>query len=146
MSKNNKSRNWIDNDHLEKLIKEWQETDVMSEELGELILKLVIGYSHLYKFINYSEDERDDMISTAVHHIMRGGKNFNPKYGTAHNFLTKCAENAFRGVRKKENRQREKKFLIQNKANEYYGDHFQNESETYRQESNYEKESMGFED
>lgn len=59
---------YVDPDRLEYLIQEYYDTDVMSIELGESILKMATRIGFCSNFINYSY--RDEMVSDALQKML----------------------------------------------------------------------------
>ncbi len=87
----------IDNDRLEALIAEYKITKVCTDELGELILRLVAGLVAMPSFRFLAKDVQDELLGDGVIKALEVLEKYNPKTGSkAHSYLTACVFNKMR--------------------------------------------------
>lgn len=66
----------------------------LNDEIGSAILKICKNVTYMYKFINYSNNYKDEMIDDAIVTCVAYSHNFNAiKYNNPHAYLTKLAIN-----------------------------------------------------
>ncbi len=96
MSKNNDTKkHYVDNQELEKELVDWIETGEMSERLGNMFIKIAEGLSYNRKFINYTSNWKDEMVSKAVLHLCSYADNYNPDHPKSNAFAY-CTQIAYR--------------------------------------------------
>lgn len=89
-------KKYVTNEHLLKLLKEYKETKVISEELGESFFLIAHNLSYSRQFINYSESWKNEMISDALYNFCRYVGTFNVEKGVnPFAYFTQIAINAF---------------------------------------------------
>ncbi len=95
-------RNYLDNNvFLEELIKCKEEGEV-SDELGEMFIKICTNLGKSPNFINYSYDWKEDMISESLILCMKYWQRFDPERGSnPFAYFTMVAFNAYRAYLKK---------------------------------------------
>ena len=97
-----KPKHYIDNNELERLIREYYRTDVFSEELGEMIHKISEHITYMPRFIQYTY--HDSMISDSNYKIVKAlnERKYDPDRGSAFSYFTRICINAFFFVTEKE--------------------------------------------
>ena len=66
----------------------------LDNEIGEAILKISKNLTYLYKFINYTNNYKEEMIDDAIVACVAYSHNFDPiKYKNPHAYITKLAIN-----------------------------------------------------
>lgn len=100
MKVNNK---YITNKEILLFVKEWKETDVMPEGLGEAFLMIATNLSNKNNFIGYTW--KDEMIAEAVFTCVKYFGNFDPdKSKNPFAYITRICYNSFVNSIKKQNR------------------------------------------
>ncbi len=95
------SNNYVNNKELLKEILKFKENNIISEELGDMLLKISNNYSSKGSFAGYTW--RSDMVSEAVLTCIRYLKNFNPEKSTnAFAYVTQICKNSFKLYIKKQ--------------------------------------------
>lgn len=96
-----KKRHYVNNkEMLEELI-EYKKTNVISPELGKMLLAIANNYSNKGSFINYTW--REDMVADAVLTCVKYIHNFNPdKSKNPFAYFTTVCRNAFLNFIKKQ--------------------------------------------
>jgi hypothetical protein len=90
-----KSAHYVSNNDLLQEIKLYKSTNVISENLGKMLLLMARNYSSKGNFANYTW--RQDMISNAVFTCVKYLKNFNiEKSSNAFSYITQIMSNAFK--------------------------------------------------
>ena len=107
-SKKDKSKHYVDSKKFFDLIKSYYETDDLSNELAESIVKIANGLSYAPNFINYSY--KDEMVGDAILKMFSAIKNkkFNIESGNnPFSYFTTVAFHAFINRIKKEKKYKE---------------------------------------
>jgi DNA-directed RNA polymerase specialized sigma24 family protein len=87
-------KNYVSNSELLIEIGEYQESDVMSEKLGEYLLRIADQYSSKGSFSGYTW--REDMVGEAVLTCVKYLKNFNrEKSNNPFAYITQICRNSF---------------------------------------------------
>jgi len=106
--KTNKERKnyYIDKEELAKEIAKYKKTGVMSEELGEMFLKIATRFSNTPSFRNYTW--REDMVAEAVLTCIKYCKSCDPdRPDTVFSYFTKTCYRRFLQYIKKQKRHSE---------------------------------------
>jgi len=99
-----KSNYYVDPVQFKNLILEYYETDVFTEELGDMVNKISEHVSYMPNFINYTY--KDDMISDSNFKMVKAlnQKKYDPTRGNPFSYFTKICSRSFINVIKKEKR------------------------------------------
>ena len=102
--KADKERYYVDTKVLEKSIKEYYDSNKISDSLATSLYNIAYRISFMPNFINYSW--REEMIGDGLIKELVALKNhkFNPKLGKAFSYLSMIVYNSFRNRIKKENK------------------------------------------
>jgi hypothetical protein len=110
MSKAEKDKNYVNSKEFTRLLKEYYETDIMTNELAVNVMKIAEGLSYNWRFINYTSGWKEDMVGDAVIKMYAAleSKKFNldSEYNPF-SYFNKIAWNAFSNRIKKEKKQHE---------------------------------------
>ena len=88
------AKNYVNNKELLQEIDDFQQTEVMSERLGEILLNIAEQYSSKGNFSGYTW--RDDMVGEAVLTCVKYLKNFNrEKSNNPFSYITQICYNSF---------------------------------------------------
>lgn len=101
---------YVDAKRFGALIVESYETEIITDELADCVLKISDRLSFAPNFINYSY--KDEMVGDARVKMLQAirNKKFNPDKGNAFSYFTRIAFNAFCNRIKKE--KKEKDFIL----------------------------------
>lgn len=95
------SDNYIESTELYAEIKKYQESGIMSEELGEMFLLLANKITNSKYFRRYQISDKNDMVSTAILDCVKAAKKFDISRSNAFAYFTSVSVNAFRSFLKK---------------------------------------------
>jgi len=100
--KKNKERFYVNPDRLDELIKEYYKTNILTDELAEMVAKITHNLSFAPNFVNYTYKE--EMIGDAIIKCINAlkNKNVDPDKGSSFWYFSMIAYNAFRNRIKKE--------------------------------------------
>jgi len=103
-SKAKKKAYYVDPIEFKDAILEYYDTDVFTEELGEMVNKISTHVAYMPNFINYTY--RDDMISDSNFKMVKAlnQKKYDPTRGNPFSYFTKICSRSFINVIKKEKR------------------------------------------
>lgn len=136
-------RNYIDKDEYAKEILKCQQTDEVSERLGELFLLHAQNKTYSSRFINYTWT--DDMIGRAVVQLCSYVlDNFDPDKGNAWSYCDRIIYYAFVQIIKKEKKQSKIKQHITESYQDTLRDHRKNmedRAETLKRQKNKDEEN-----
>jgi len=115
--RSDKSKHYVDNVELTRLISEYYKTDIFSEELGEMINRISQHVTYMPSFINYTYHA--SMISDSNYKIVKAlnERKFDPSKGSAFSYFTKVCIRAFIHVIKKE---KKNEITVENYQTELY--------------------------
>lgn len=120
-----KERYYVRNKDLLAEILKCREDDVITEELGRMVLQIATNYSKKGNFASYTWKE--DMISEAVLTCLRYMHNFDPKKSDRPNpfaYFTTVIHNAFINYIRKQNKHSDIKDICYKKAHILDEDNF----------------------
>lgn len=109
MSKN-KEEYYVNSKLFKEQLKEYYESDNMTNELAINIVKIAEGLAYNWRFINYSKSWKDEMIGDAILKMYAALEDKKFDLSSAYNpfsYYNKIAWNAFSNRIKKEKRQHE---------------------------------------
>lgn len=112
-------KHYINNAEFEFLIREYYRTDVFSEELGVMINKISEHVMFMPRFISYTSNYSDSMISDSNYKMIKAlnERKFDPDRGSAFSYFTRICINSFFFVTEKE---RKNKMTISQYRDELY--------------------------
>lgn len=109
--------NYFDEPRAKELIKKWQDTGIIDDELMSIITKLHLHAIKANNYKNYPQVVKEDMLSQAMFDFLRWGRGYKAEKGSkAFSYFTFSCQNSFKLVLKKYYRFENEKRL----ANEYY--------------------------
>jgi DNA-directed RNA polymerase specialized sigma24 family protein len=110
-----RSVHYVNNKEMLGELRKYKETNVVSEELGNMFLKIATRYASRPNFYSYSY--KDEMISDAVLRMMKYVEKFNPDHPSANPFsyFTMVAYRQFLQTLKKEKKYSETKSAYRTK-------------------------------
>ena len=97
-------RDYIDRDRLHQLMRDYKDTGIISEELGEMFMTMtdhILGHSN---FRNYTQDVREEMKGYALLLLIKYSHNCDAYQRDARqtfNYITTITMNAFKQVLQK---------------------------------------------
>lgn len=109
---------YINNKEFERLINEYYSTDIFSDELGEMIMKIATHATYMPRFINYTY--KDSMISDSIYKMVKAlnERKFDPSKGfPAFSYFSKICVHSFFYITEKE---RKHHMTIEKYQNEIY--------------------------
>lgn len=115
--KKKKKAYYVNPEEFLQRIKDYYETDDLTEDLGQAVYKIAIGLSYAPNFINYSY--KDDMVGDAILKMLMAlrNKKFNIDSGNSpFSYFTTIAFHAFINRIKKEKKHRETILQYQEKV------------------------------
>jgi len=124
----NKKRQYVDNKHMLKLVKEFKKQakpKIISEELGGMLKLIVDNMAYHCKFINYTDEWKNEMKSDALFNCVRYLDTFDPKKSKLpFAYFTRVTINAFKMRIKKEKFQLHKDSVIRTEIYNEFLDEF----------------------
>lgn len=110
ISKDIKEKYYVNSKEFRRLLAEYYENDIMTNELAENIVKIAEGLSYNWRFINYTKSWKEEMVGDAIIKMYSAledkkfliDSTFNP-----FSYFNQIAWNAFSNRIKKEKRQHE---------------------------------------
>lgn len=112
-----KKKYFVNNDEFLKLLDEYKETKVLSEELGKIFVDMSKNLLYSRQFINYSDDWKAEMQSDALFNLCRYAGTFDrTKSSNPFAYFTRTIMNAFIMRIKKEKKGNINQEKIRNQA------------------------------
>lgn len=123
--------NYVDNDLLHQEIVAWldrlneNEQERIPEFVGDAIQKIAYGLGSYWKFVNYTQTWKEEMIGDAIINCVKYLSNYNPeKYDNPHAYITMCCYSAMQQRIKKEKLQQVTKY-------KYFSENFDVDAEEF---------------
>lgn len=101
---------YVNSSDFKRQIKEYYDSDKMTDELAINIVKIAEGLSYNWRFINYTKSWKEEMVGDAVIKMYSAleGKKYDMSSGyNPFSYFNQIAWNAFTNRIKKENKQHE---------------------------------------
>ena len=95
-SKPVKKKRYCKNSQMLDELTKYHETDVMSDELGQMFIDISTRLCGHSWFRNYPQYVKDDLVSAALEKMVKAGDRFDMKYKNPFAYFTQVAFNAFR--------------------------------------------------
>lgn len=108
LTMSDKPNYYISNKDLLPEVKKFKRSGEMSEELGEMIMKIAKRYIGKGNFSGYSTDWKEDMVQDAALTCVKGLHNFDPeKSNNPFAYITTICSNAFKHYLKTQKKHRQ---------------------------------------
>lgn len=110
VSKDVKERYYVNDKEFRRLLEEYYESDVMTDELADNIVKIAEGLSYNWRFINYTKSWKEEMVGDAIikmYSALEDKKYTIDSVFKPFSYFNQIAWNAFSNRIKKEKRQHE---------------------------------------